>query len=392
MNTPNNTVIPFEPSDPMSIGMELELQLLDATSLDLVDGILSLLELYPDSTNIKPEIIQNTVEVSTDVCHSPTELETQMGGMVHKLQQQCQERGINLCGAGTHPFCKRLALITPLPRYLEMEQSAGYLAHNQITFATHVHLGMQSGDEAIRLMCALKPYLPILLALSANAPFWRGHDTGYASYRQRILAASRSYGIPPTFSSWNDFSDFLVTSQNAGFFNSINDIHWDIRPRPHMGSLEIRVMDAQSSVRDAVALAAFIRALVFFLRETPLSEQPDGLPTPLPWWIEKENYFQASRLGLDACYVMDKKGNTRQLREVIFDIFTAIEKTSVALEQTSYMEHLQQKIKNGLGYEQQRKLYQESQSLKQVVTSLVNTLDDNAETKRATGHHNRPVV
>lgn len=244
----------------------MEFQIIDMESLDLTDRIMKLMELYPDSANIKPEFIQNTVEVASDICTSLPELESQVKQMVLELLGNCHDLGFTLCGAGTHPFSEQLAILTPLPRYLRMEQTSAFLAHNQITFSTHVHIGMTSGDEAISIMRQLKAYLPLLIALSASSPFWRGYDTGFASYRHRILAATRSYGIPPSFENWQFFNDFFDASQQAGVFETINDIHWDIRPRPHLGTLEIRVMDAQATVAEAAALAGLVRAIVYFLK------------------------------------------------------------------------------------------------------------------------------
>jgi carboxylate-amine ligase len=168
----------FKRSEPLSIGVELEFQLLKAETLDLTDGILPLMEFYPDSPYVKPECIQNTVEIASKVCTSIAELKVHLTALVDDLKAKCQALGMRLCGAGTHPFCQHLALITPLPRYLTMEERYGYLAHTQVTFATHVHLGVTSGDEAIALMRSLKPYLPLLIALSANSPFWRGYGHG----------------------------------------------------------------------------------------------------------------------------------------------------------------------------------------------------------------------
>ena len=135
-----------------------------------------------------------------------------------------------------------------------------------MTYAFHVHVGMTNGDEAISLMRSLRPYLPILIAVSASSPFWWGHDSGYACYRQRVLASMRSYGIPPHFDSWKEFSDFFKSAQRAKTFHSVDDIHWDIRPRPDMGTLEIRVMDSQPTIQEAKMLAAFVYVLVEYLK------------------------------------------------------------------------------------------------------------------------------
>ena len=265
--------VAFKPSPGPTIGMEMELQLVDPVSFDLVDEALPLLEFFPDRRYVKPELIQNTIEVASKPCQDVSSLLRDLRERVGSVVNRGEGLGVRLCGAGTHPFSQRLALITPLPRYLAIEKAFGLISHTQITFATHVHVGVDSGDEAVRLMSQLRPYLPLLIALSANSPYWRGHETGFAAYRHRILASSRTYGMPPDFPAWDAFERFLQTSIRAGMFESVHDIHWDIRPRPHLGTVEVRIMDAQSSVAEAVALASFIRALVAFLQATRATEE-----------------------------------------------------------------------------------------------------------------------
>lgn len=373
----------FEATDPFSIGMELELQLVDSRTLNLADGILPVMKLYPDSTYVKPEFFQNSIEIASKVCYSCSALQAHVTSLASELSTKCKKLGISLCGAGSHPFCQRLALITPLPRYLKIEEDMGYVSHTQITFATHVHIGMTSGDEAITLMRGLKAYLPLLVAVSANSPFWRGYDTSYASYRHRILAATRSYGIPPSFQSWNDFSHFLDTSRRAGMFETINDIHWDIRPRPHLGTLEIRVMDAQSTVSDAIALAAFIRALIAYLRRTQGGVPSGQLPRPLPWWIEKNNHFQASRLGLEAMYVSDEQGQVRPLADVFREVRDAVAVDAEEMGEIHYLEHLTAAMEKGPSYARQREVYRRTGSLKRVVRSLVDSLEQDTLPKHS---------
>jgi len=358
----------FRTSDPRTIGLEYEMQLLDRHTLDLRDGILPLLEFFPGNPHVKPESIQNTVEVITPVSFSVSDIHAHLTPLVRTLQARCAELGMALCGAGTHPFSQKLSLITPTPRYRAMEQRAGFLIHNQITFATHVHLGMRDGDEAIRIMHRLKPYLPLLIALSANSPFWRGHDTDCASYRHRLLAASRSYGVPPSFESWADFCRFFEFTRRAGLFESINDIHWDIRPRPHFGSLEVRVMDTPPTISEAMALAAFVRALVQLLRSEP--DRPD-LPQPLPWWTEKENHYQASLRGLNATYVYNDAGDARPLHEVWHAVHAAVVPHAGSLGESHYLERLTHAVTNGLGASRQRHAWRSRQDWTEVVQALV---------------------
>ena len=309
--------VAFKPSPGPTIGMEMELQLVDPVSFDLVDEALPLLEFFPDRRYVKPELIQNTIEVASKPCQDVSSLLRDLRERVGSVVNRGEGLGVRLCGAGTHPFSQRLALITPLPRYLAIEKAFGLISHTQITFATHVHVGVDSGDEAVRLMSQLRPYLPLLIALSANSPYWRGHETGFAAYRHRILASSRTYGMPPDFPAWDAFERFLQTSIRAGMFESVHDIHWDIRPRPHLGTVEVRIMDAQSSVAEAVALASFIRALVAFLQATRATEEEAGPCRSSLWWAQKDNCFNASRRAMDARFILDETGATRELRDVL---------------------------------------------------------------------------
>ena len=307
----------FIPSPAPTVGMEMEFQLVDPISLDLVDQALPLLEFFPDRRYVKPELIQNTIEVASEPCDGLSSLLQNLRDLVGGVVNRAEKLDLRLCGAGTHPFSQHLALVTPLPRYLAMEEAFGLISHTQITFATHVHIGVSSGEEAVHLMSDLKPYLPFLIALSANSPYWRGYETGFAAYRQRILASSRSYGMPPDFADWQAFERFLETSIRAGMFESVRDIHWDVRPRPHLGTLEVRIMDAQPTVAEAVALAAFIRALAAFLQATREHDMESRPCRPLPWWAQKDNCFNASRGAMQAPFIVDETGATRVLEDVL---------------------------------------------------------------------------
>ncbi len=167
------------------------------------------MEAFPKAPWIQPEFIQSCIEISSKICRGISELEAHLQAVLTDLYRQSEKLGLFLCGAGTHPTCRRLALITPFPRYLRQQALYGYLARTQITFATHIHLGMPCAETAIALMRQIKAYLPILIAISSSSPFWRGYETGFACYRQRILASGRSYGIPPSFEDWSQFCDFF---------------------------------------------------------------------------------------------------------------------------------------------------------------------------------------
>ncbi|MDB9448083.1 carboxylate-amine ligase [Anabaena sp. CS-542/02] len=379
-------IIEFKSSSEFSLGMEIELQLLNPYTLQLVDGILPLLAHIPKNSCIQPEFQQASVEISSRVCHNIHELETDILAILSHLKLQCQNLGMNICASGTHPFCDRFTNVTPSPRYLAQKAASGYLADMMMTFALQVHVGMPCGDTTVDIMGKLQPYLPILLALSASSPFWWGRDTGFASYRHRFLSSSRTYGTPGLFPTWKDFCQFFISSQKAGMFQIIRDIHWDLRPQPDLGTLEIRVMDAQPTVKESIILAAFIHSLILYLYHYPQGKHRGFLLSPLPWLMEKENFFRASRWGLDANYIENEQGGTRPIGDIIKDILGAIAPTADTLGESSYLQLLAQRLETGPSYTRQRQVFENTGSLKAVVASLVKELEEELTTSSIDPH------
>lgn len=362
----------FIPSEPLTVGVELELQLIDKDNAELVNGIEPLMESYPESPYIKPEFIQNTVELASRVGNNVADVHEHLLSLANHLKAHCERLGIQLCGAGTHPFDQRLALFTPLPRYLELGTDAGILGHMQVTFATHVHIGIQTHDDMIYLFRALKPYLPLFIALSANSPFWRGYDTGFVAYRLRILAASRNYGIPPSFENWEQFCEFIEASERAGVLESMRDIHWDIRPRPHLGTVELRVMDAQSTIEEAMQLAALVRSLAACLLDQKDNINDIFLPHALPWWLERDNYYSASRIGLDANYIYNRQGDVRSLWSVWEEVAKSVQPYAESHDEMVYLQRLIMRVsEHRLGFARQRTCHQQSENMKAIVAALV---------------------
>lgn len=372
---PGTRVIEFFPSNPLTVGLELELQLVDADTLDLADGILPLLELYPDNPYIKAEFIQETVEVASKPCADCWEFEAHLNEVVGALVDDAARLGLRLCGAGTHPFSTRFAAITPFARYLQIEEKSAYLSHTRVTYATHVHVGVAHADEMIRLCRELVAYLPIFVALSANSPFWHGCDTGFASYRQRALAATGNYGIPPRFEDWGDFQTFFGAAKRAGMARQVKDFHWDVRPQPGFGTVELRTMDAVRTVEEAVGLAALARALVAYLQHTSPEERPAELPHELPHWAHKENHFRASQAALDAECVVDRDGRLRPVREQVEAVLAAVRPVAQELGEEYLLERIRRTLRDGPGSARQRSIYAQTGSLGRVEQALVDELD-----------------
>lgn len=365
----------FAVCDPHTVGVELEFQLLDAASLDLTDRALSVLDACGGDRHVKPEFIQNTVEVISAAHTDLAALEGELRRRVAELLHRCEALGIRLCGGGTHPFSERLALVMPLPRYRLQVERSGYLAQRQITFATQVHLGMSSGAEAIEQMQAFRPYLPVFIALSAASPFWHGYDTGYACFRRCILAASRSYGVPPEFSDYPAFLRIYEASRRAGIISGFRDLHWDLRVRPDFGTLELRCFDAQPTVSRAVELAGLARAFSHHLRSA--KDAAAGGPLhKVHGWLEQHNVHESARLGMDAAMVIDDTGTVRPMFEIAQALLEWLAPTAAMLGQKGYCERLAGWLRGGQSYLCQWESYEREGSLHAVVEELANGLRD----------------
>jgi carboxylate-amine ligase len=359
--------------------MEIELQLMDAATLDLTNGILPLLEACREHPNIKAELNQSTVEINSTAFQDMRDLGEELYALTAHVKRKCRDLGMAVSGGGTHPFCSRPATITPLPRYLAMERYGGYLSHMLMTCALQVHVGMATGEEAVAVMKRLRPYLPVFMALSASSPFWWGNDTGYACYRNRVLASMRSYGLPPNFKDWREFSDFYESARRARVFDSFEDIHWDMRPRADMGTLELRVMDNPPTLDEALVIASFIYALAEFLREEYAAGEHTPLIRPSSYWVEKENHFRASLSGMDAVFIEDGRGNTVHFRKVMEDVLPALAPTAASLGVEEQFTRLTAFLDGEPGYRRQRRVFRETGSLREVAASLVRELDEDVE-------------
>ncbi len=364
----------FEGHDEPTVGCEWELQLLRADDLELADGILALMGHLGENALIRPEYLQCCVEISTPPCHDAEGIERELVRVLRHTATEARALDLQLAGAGTHPFDKKLGIVTPSPRYLSMATMHAMMPVTPVTFATHVHVACRDGDSAIRAMSRLTPCIPALLALGANSPFWHGLDTQYACYRQRSLASNPTFGLPPYFEAWADYDRMLRAAERSRTISSFRDLHWDIRPHGDIGTLEFRVFDAQIDARRVAQLAALVRALVV----TAAAETASPFPPRLPHWMELENQFRASRAGLEADLIVSAAGDRKPAGEVLEQLFAIARPTAEQLGDGELFSSLERTVFTDNGAARQRREYEPRHSVQDVTAFLVEAMDPTA--------------
>ena len=197
------------------------------------------------------------------MCDGVAEAAASCAGSARHAVEPRAAQGLRLGSAGTHPFaCFERRAIMHRDRYRALIDQLQYAGRRELIYGLHVHVGVDDPDRAIRIVNALRAHLCELVALSANSPFWRGEPTGFASCRHLIFSAFPRSGPPPHFRDYDEYADVVGRLVAAGCIEDYTRIWWDVRPHPRFGTVEVRVMDAVSRVEDAIALAAYVQALV----------------------------------------------------------------------------------------------------------------------------------
>jgi glutamate---cysteine ligase / carboxylate-amine ligase len=285
----------------LTVGVEEEYMLMDAVSFDLVSGVEQLLDEASRSEfadQLKPELMQCVLESGTVVCKTVGEAAADLRHMRAWVAEHARAHGMRLGSAGTHPFSLyEHQKITARDRYRALVEMLQYIARRELVFGMHVHVAVPSPEACLAVMEGVLIELPVLMALSTNSPFWRGERTGLASTRAAIFAAFPRSGLPPKFEDYQDYADAVGFMEATGAIGDYTHLWWDVRPHPRFGTLEIRVMDVQTRVEDAVALAAYIQCLVKLLVDQFEAGEP---VLSFHRMLLAENKWQAARYGLDA--------------------------------------------------------------------------------------------
>lgn len=284
----------------LTVGVEEELMLLDAEELQQVGKADVIVEAErPERGEAKYELFASVVELATDICDDAEDAAREIRDLRRHALRIAAENGLALAAAGTHPTSISAdQAIAPDPRYRKFVAYAGQTARRQGVNGLHVHIGMPDAETCLRAMENVVPWLPVVLAVSANSPWFEGRDTGMMSTRAEVLSLLPRHGAPPRFESWADWERLVDAFCAAGVVTDYNAIHWDMRPHPKYGTLEIRIADQPTRIERTAAFVAVLRALCAWGAEQEISA-PDSLRRV----VYDQNRWAAARFGPRATLV-----------------------------------------------------------------------------------------
>ena len=361
-------MLPFSPSVPLTLGVELELQLIEPESGDLAPSAPLLLARLPNQERIKPELFQSIIEINTGICRNVPQARADLERSLAQMRTITNDLGVELMSAGSHPFARyEERQLYPSERYEAMMDRHRWLLRRMQIYGLHIHIGMPDGETAMAVINGWLRYLPHLLALSASSPFWEGRDTGLASCRTSIFEALPISGHPCLFADWAHFSRYFHTAIASQSIRGIKDIWWDIRPHPDFGTIELRFCDAPATLRELAAVVALAHSLsARLLREVEEGEAPPRMED----WILRENKWRSSRWGLEARIIGNNRGAQVRVDEELLRLAEELRDDAAALGCARELAEIPALVQAGASYCRQRRWFEAGQDYKAIVTQL----------------------
>lgn len=366
--------IDFAGSPRPTLGVEWEFALVDAETRDLSNRAGDVIAHLGENPHVHKELLRNTVEIVTGICDTVDEAVADLRSTLTSTREIVRHQGMDLFCAGTHPFATwSTQKFTDAPRYAELIKRTQWWGRQMLIWGVHVHVGVSSAHKVMPIISSLLNHYPHLLALSASSPYWEGDDTGYASNRAMMFQQLPTAGLPFQFQTWREFERFVHDQKTTGIIDHINEVRWDIRPSPHLGTVEVRICDGVSNLRELSALVALTHCLIVDLdRRLDAGEQ---LPVMPPWHVQ-ENKWRAARYGLDAIVILDADSNERLVTEDLDDLLTRLQPVAESLHCADELAAVADIPRLGGSYQRQRRVAEEHDSdLRAVVDSLVGELD-----------------
>jgi carboxylate-amine ligase len=351
-----------------TIGIEEELMIVDRGSFELVNAIESLLEDVPEG-EIKPELMESVLEIATKPARDTVEAGEQLRSLRRQVRQIAESRGLTIGSAGTHPFAlwedQRIAART---RYRELVSALRFVARQELIFGLHVHVGMDDPDKAIHVADGMRVHLPVLLALSASSPFWRGDVTGLASTRMPIFRQFPRVGVPPSYRTWAQYEREIEFMVSSGVMEDYTYLWHDVRPHPRLGTVEIRVCDAQTRVEHTLGLAALIQAMVKELAE---HFEAGKQLSDYPYEMLDENKWLASRHGLEGELVDLPSRDRVSAKALAQRLHDRLREHAQDLGAAGDLDGVTDLLERGNGAYRQRKVYEANHDFSELLQDIV---------------------
>jgi carboxylate-amine ligase len=353
-----------------TLGIEEELMIVDAETLELVNGIETMLESMPDTVgDVKPELMESVLEVSTTPCKDTREAADQLHELRRKVQMTAHEHGLAIGSAGTHPFAMwEDQRIVARSRYRDLIAALRFVARQELIFGQHVHVGVDNPDKAIHVANGMRVHVPVLLALSANSPFWRAQPTGLLSTRMPIFRSFPRVGIPPTYKDWEEYAARIKFMTESRVIEDYTYLWYDVRPHPNFGTVEIRAMDSQTRIEHTLGLAALVQALV-----KELCEHFDAGKrlSRYPYEMLDENKWLAARHGLDGELVDLPKDSRVRTRDLVARVLERAREHAQDLGSEAELAGIDDLLDRGNGATRQIVVYEANHDLREVVGEIV---------------------
>lgn len=376
--------VPFQASAGPSLGVEWEIALVDRVSQDLsnrADDVLNLVPPQAVGSAIHRELLRNTVELVTPVCHTVAEAMSHLADSMRVLGAAADDIGLDLLSAGMHPFAMaEQQSVTVAPRYDTLIDRTRFWGQQMVIYGVHVHVGMTNRERVMPVLDSMLRFFPHLQALSASSPYWEATDTGYASNRALLFQQLPTAGLPFQFSTWAEFEAYVTDLTVTGVIDEINEIRWDIRPSPRLGTIEVRVCDAMPTFDCVAATTALTHCLLVDLDARLASGE--ALPTLPPWHVQ-ENKWRAARYGMEAIIITGADNSERLVTEDLIELLDRLSPVATRLGCAAELAGIETIIERGASYQRQRRVAEASGGdLREVVAALTGELRESLQAQR----------
>lgn len=354
-----------------TLGIEEEFQTIDPVTRNLRSHMSKLVEGSKIilKERVKAEMHQAVVEVGTNICHNIQEAREEVTYLRKMILDMAAEQNLHVAAAGTHPFADWVdQLITEDPRYDELIDEMRDVARGNLIFGLHVHVGIETRNEGIQIMNAVRYFLPHIYALSTNSPFWCGRNTGFKSYRSKVFDKFPRTGIPDFFASASEYDEYLNLLVKTKCIDNGKKIWWDIRLHPFFNTVEFRICDVPMRAEETICLAAIMQALVAKIHK--LQRQNLNF-RPYRRILINENKWRAARFGIHSKLIDFGIQEEVEFKQLIHELLEFIDDVVDELGSRKEVEYVHQILEMGTGADRQLAVFEATNDLNAVVDYIV---------------------